>query len=290
MIQIEVLDDLLAGRALPLLYALYNAGPDTDGLAFVAVLCGAGLALALAWWLTPSGSSWQVTAQNPSELMQALDAALCIGLNTTLLFHKAHKLDRNVGVSLSSIPLFVYLILLADHDCKFALRCIKTLCSLLIVLPYTALLASQENEHPIPPLQTPAPTHWTYLFLVLNSAYACAPVLCLQTITYRGFFFAIFTAACSTTTLSFLVDHVGQGGLFIIQMGWVVMVSSFIHIKPLRTTLGQPRTLMLAVSVILAAAFESPVRFHAEAVHQPASWAVAVLMSAGAVDLARANL
>ena len=277
MLDIACFDDLFAGRALPLLYALFNTDPDSQAWALLAMLTGMALALVLAVWRTKRMFM-------PTPTIAALDASVCVAMNTTLLFHKAHRLDRDTGVSLTAIPLFVSLILLSEHECSNRLRCIALAATVLIMLPLVIIFSLSEEDTPqnlAPPSST-----WTYLFICLTAAYATFTQCTVQAVATRAAIIAA-TAALSTHGIaSLLVDRVGHGAMFTIQMALVVMPSSFIHVKTLRAVLGSTRSLMLAVAVILAAAYDSPVRFHAPAAHQPFSWAVAVLAAAAAVDIA----
>jgi hypothetical protein len=273
------LDDLLAGRTLPLLYAFVNTDPDSLGYALLAMLAGVALALALAAWRTERRYA-------PSGGVVALDAALCIGLNATLLFHKAHRLDRDVGTPLAGIPMFVYLVLLSEQECAHRLRGIALAASLLLVLPLAAMLCLTTDDYT--PASPPPTTAWSYLFLCLTAAYASAHPCHIKAVAVRGGILVLMLGLCGHCVASLLVDRVGHGAFFTLQMAWAVMPSAFIHVKTLRSVLADTRPLMLAVAIILSAAYDSPVRFHAPAVQQASSWAVAVLAAAGAVDVALA--
>ena len=277
MLDIACFDDLFTGRALPLLYALFNTDPDSHAWALLAMLTGMALAIAIAVWRTER-------MLTPTPTIAALDASVCIAMNATLLFHKAHRLDRDTGVSLTAIPLFVSLILLSEHECSNRLRCIALAGTVLIMLPLVIIYSLYEEDPP----QNLAPSSSiaTYLFVCLTAGYAVQCSQCnVQAMTARAAIIAA-TAALSTNGIaSLLIDRVGHGAIFTIQMALVVMPSSFIHVKTLRAILGSTRSLMLAVAVILAAAFDSPVRFHAPAVLQQSSWAVAVLTAAAVVDV-----
>ncbi len=277
MPDLSCFDDLFAGRALPLLYALYNADPDAQAGVLAAMLLGVALAIALAVWRAENAFA-------PSAMIRALDASLCIAANATLLFHKAHRLDRDSGVSLTAIPLFVSLILLSEHECQRRLRCIALAATVLVMLPLAVLVSLADD--PAPPNLAPPASAWTYLFVCLTAAYAASGPCRARHVALRGVVLTA-TALLSTHRLaSLLIDRVGHGALFTTQMALVVMPSSFIHVKTLRADLGHTRPLMLAIAVILAAAYDSPVRFHAPAVRQPCSWAVVALAAAAAGDVA----
>ncbi len=278
LFDVACLDDLFAGRALPLLYALFNADPDSQAWVLLAALLGVALALALSVWRTERMFT-------PSPVITGLDAALCILANATLLFHKAHRLDRDMGVSLSAIPLYVSIILLSEMECTDRLRYIALASVLLVMLPMLVFFSIAEDLPP--PNIAPPSSYWTYLFVCLTTAYAASssPCLHVQGVAMRGATLMAIAALATHSITSLIVDRVGHGALFVTQMAFVVMPSTFIHAKTLRATLGSStRPLMLAVAVILAGAYDSPVRFHAPAVHQPCSWAVAVLIAAAAVD------
>ena len=275
-------EDLLSGRALPLLHDL----DDHDGWAVASAattLLGAlaplGLHL-LAQGSPPPQRARPRWAELGDTVLTLGSAALKITLNASLLFHNAAALDPDVGAGLCAIPVFALLCMHGTDAPGYGYPT-RVLAFGLTILALALATAAADFSEPSPPDAKPDPL--SLLVLTMDAAYACTdrraqPSLFLAS---RGLFFA--GLALSRPLMDPLLRHADLGALFFFHSA-MLLHSSLLHAGTARIAIarlsGAPgrttRSLMLLLAATLALAYKFQWQHP-----RWASYMVAALMLAG---------
>lgn len=278
-------EDLLSGRALPLLHDL----DDHDGwaaasaaLTLLGALAPLGLH-ALAGGLPAAPGARARWAERADTLLTLGSAALKITLNAALLFHNAATLDPDVGAGLCAIPVYALLCMHGTDAAAYAYptRVLSFALALLVLA-----LATGAADFRQPYAQDAQPDPLALLVLAFDAAYACTdrraqPSLFLAS---RGVFFA--GLALARPLMDPLLRHADLAPLFFFHSA-MLLHSSLLHAGTARIALarlsGAPAKTTRRLMLLLAAALTLAYKFQWQHPRWASYMVVALMLAGGAL-------